>query len=58
VIKKLINPKTTRYVNLKNLIISSKFSWTWLNQTTPKQNKDGYETLVFMYIHSLIDQHL
>jgi len=54
-ITKLINNKTKRYVRLKNLIISSRFSWTWQNQTTPKQNKNGYDNFGF-YVHSFLDR--
>ena len=55
-ITKLINPRTERYIKLKRFILnSSKFSWTWMNQTTPNRNKDGYDNFGF-YVHSFLDR--
>lgn len=38
--KKLSNPKTLDYLNLKSRVLGSDFSWYWVNSTTPKENSN------------------
>lgn len=39
--KKIINPRTQDYYNLKNIVLSSDFSWYWVGTTTPIINLES-----------------
>ena len=49
----LENPKTERYAYLKELVLGSAFPWNWTVETTPGQEKEGYDN-ISQYTHAFL----
>ena len=55
-IEKLVNLRTEKYLQFKRFVLNNEeFKWSWLSQTTPDLNEEGYDNFGF-YVHSFIDR--
>jgi hypothetical protein len=55
-ITQLSNTRTSNYLALKNYILNNEdFQWSWLAETTPDREENGYDNFGF-YVHSFLDR--